>query len=126
MKNLRYIFYALCLLPLCLILIWLIVIPIDLIQERIEDAVAQSGNSTMALSVEGMRKGIFFSLHADSLELKVEDRPALKITDFKGNFSLPLLAELQFGILISGKFKMLQTLRLTPPLHNYELAKPMT
>jgi hypothetical protein len=86
-----------------MVLLWLIALPTDVIRESIEDAVARSGHSNMSLSVEGLRKGIFFALYADSLNLKVDNTPALKITDFKGNYSPRYLTDRQLGFSIKGK-----------------------
>jgi type II secretion system protein N len=103
MKIFRVVLYIIIGIPVLLILFWLIAVPNDLIQERIENAVEHSGGNNMSLSVEGLGKGIFFTLHADSLDLKVEDKPAVKITDFTGSYSPRYLSGGQLGFVIKGK-----------------------
>jgi hypothetical protein len=82
---------------------WIIVVPVDLMKEKLESAVAGSAISNMSLSVKGLRKGIFFTLSADSLDLNTDNRPALKITDITGGFSLRYLTERKLGFDIKGK-----------------------
>ncbi len=103
MIKFRNILYAVVGIPVFLILLWLVAIPEDLIKERLEDAVAKTAKSNMSLSIQGFRKGLFFTLYADSLELKIENRPALKITDFKGSYSPRYLTERKLGFTINGK-----------------------
>jgi type II secretion system protein N len=57
----------------------------------------------MGLSVNGLRKGLFFSLSADSLNLTLDNRPALEITDFTGSFSPRYLTAMKPGFVIKGK-----------------------
>jgi type II secretion system protein N len=70
-----------------LILVWLLAVPNSLIKEKIEDAVSRSGNGSLSLSIEGIRKGILFTLYADAVNLCIEDKPALRISDFYINFN---------------------------------------
>lgn len=102
MIKFRNILYVLIGAPVFLILLWLIAIPDDLIRKSIEDAVAHSGKN-MGLSVNGFKKGIFFTVHADSLDLKIGGKTALTINDFTGNFSPRYLTGLQPGFTIKGK-----------------------
>lgn len=85
-----------------LVLIWLFAIPVSLIQSNIEDAVARSGNSNMRLSVEGLRKGFFLNLFADRLDLKIDDRPALNVTEFSGRFAPGYLLNGKLAVRIKG------------------------
>jgi type II secretion system protein N len=86
-----------------MVLLWTIAIPVDLIKRGMESAVAGQADSYMALSVNGLRKGPFFTLYADSLDLQLDNRPALKITDFSGSFSPRYLADGKLGFDIKGK-----------------------
>jgi type II secretion system protein N len=85
-----------------LVLIWLFAIPVSLIQSNIEDAVARSGNSNMRLSVEGLRKGFFLNLFADRLDLEIDDRPALNVTEFSGRFAPGYLLNGKLAVRIKG------------------------
>ncbi len=103
MTKIRNVILAVIAVPVLLVLIWFFAIPLNLIQERIEDAVARCGSGNMILSITGLRKGVFFSLYADSLDLKIDNRPALKITDFVGNYSARYLTDRRLGFAIKGK-----------------------
>lgn len=89
--------------PIFLIFIWLVAVPDDLILEGLEGGIRRSGNGKMRLSVDGFKKGIFFTLHADTLNLQVDNRPVLKITDVTGRSSLRYLTGGQLGFVIKGK-----------------------
>lgn len=89
--------------PVLLVLLWTIAVPVDLIKERLESAVTGPADSGVTLSVNGLRKGLFFTLSADSLDLKIDNRPALMITDFTGSFSPRHLAGRKLGFDIIGK-----------------------
>lgn len=83
MIKLRHFLYATVSIPLILILIWFFAVPDELIKEKIEDTVAQSGNKNLNIEIHGLRKGFFFSLHADRLILKADNIPAIEILDFR-------------------------------------------
>lgn len=89
--------------PVFMVLIWFFAVPDDLIREGLEGAVRRSGNGKMRLSVDGFKKGIFFTLHADALNLQQDNRPLLKITDVTGRGSLRYLTGGQIGFRIKGK-----------------------
>lgn len=103
MIKLRNILLVLAGIPVLLVLLWTIAVPVDLIKERLELAVAGRPDSNFALAVTGLKKGIFFTLSADSLNLKIDNRPALKITDFTGGFSPRYLTGRRLGFDIKGK-----------------------
>ncbi len=102
MIKLRNILLVLAGIPVLLVLLWTIAVPVDLIKERLESAVTGPANSSMALSINGLRKGVFFTLSAESLDLKIDNRPALKITDFTGSFSPRYLSAGKLGFNIRG------------------------
>jgi type II secretion system protein N len=89
--------------PVLLVLLWAIAVPVDLIKERLESAVAGPADSNIAIAVNGLRKGLFFTLSADSLDLKIDNRPALRITDFTGSFSPRYLAGGKLAFDVKGK-----------------------
>ena len=102
MKLLNFL-YCITGLTVFLILVWLFAIPNELIQQKMEDAVSQSGDGTMALSVEGISKGIFFSLYADTINLSIDNKPALSINDLSINFTPRHLNTGKLAFLVRGK-----------------------
>lgn len=103
MNKLRNFFLIIPAVPVFLILIWVFAVPDDLIQEQIDDVLIRSGNSNMDLSINGLRKGLLFSLYADNINLRIDNKPALDITDFTGNFSPRYLADKKLAFRINGK-----------------------
>jgi len=103
LKKLRNILLVLAGLPVFLVLLWTIAVPVDLIKERLESAVAGPAGGNAALSVNGLRKGIFFTLSAESLDLKIDSRPALRISDFSGSFTPRYLTGGKLGFDIKGR-----------------------
>ena len=103
MTKLRYLLYAAIAIPVLLLLIWMIAIPEDLIRNRIESAVTNSGNRNIRLSIEGFRKGPFFNLYADSLDFSIDDKPALRITGFRSTFKPFYLMGKELAFSIRGK-----------------------
>ncbi len=101
MKKLQIILAIIAAVPALLILTWLVAIPEELIEGHIENAMAQSGNN-MSLSVDGLRKGILFALYADSLDLQMDNKPAIQITNFSSSFSPSYLSNKQLAFAISG------------------------
>ncbi|MEW6602228.1 MAG: type II secretion system protein GspN [Nitrospirota bacterium] len=103
MIKLRNILLVLAFVPVLLILLWTIAVPLDLIKERLESSVTGQADGSMTLSLNGLRKGIFFSLYAESLELKIDNSPALIITGFTGRLSPCCLADLRLGFDMKGR-----------------------
>ncbi len=99
----RNILYSLALLPLFIILVWFFAVPDDLLRTKIEDSISETGNSSINASIEGFRKGFFFSFDADSLQLKKGDLPILNITDISGRFNPLFLFRKQLAFSIAGK-----------------------
>ncbi|MBI4699051.1 MAG: type II secretion system protein GspN [Nitrospirae bacterium] len=64
-----------------IVLVWLIVIPEDVIKTAIEDSISNNGQMDLKSSVNGLRKGLLFSVYADNIELNISNTPALIITD---------------------------------------------
>lgn len=102
MNKLLNILYVLTGMLVFLVLVWFIAIPVSLIKSNIEDVVARSGNNNMKLSIEGLRKGIFLNLYADKLDLEIDNKPALIITEFAGRFAPGYLLDGKLAIRIKG------------------------
>ncbi|MDH4028416.1 MAG: hypothetical protein OEU95_06280 [Nitrospirota bacterium] len=103
MKRLRYIFYPVIGLPVLIILVWLIAVPTELIHEKIEDSIANTGNARIEAEVTGLRKGVLLSLYADAFELVIDKKPALSITEISFDFSPRYLLNGQLAFLIKGR-----------------------
>ena len=86
MKLLNFL-YGITGLIVFLILVWLFAVPNELIKERMENAVSMSGNGSMTLSIDGISKGIFFSLYADSIDLSIDNKQAITINDISIKFT---------------------------------------
>lgn len=87
MRHFRRPLAVLAIMPVIAVLAWAIAVPTSLIEEKIEEAVVQSQSGSLSLSVDGLRKGVLFSLHAGNLDLNIDGSPALTITDISGRFS---------------------------------------
>ncbi len=103
MKVFRYILYFTAGLPVFLVLVWLFALPDNLIQERIEDAVADAGKDEIKASITGFKKGLFFTVHAKTLDLTFDKIPALTIMDLTGRFNPRYLIDKQLAFSIKGK-----------------------
>jgi type II secretion system protein N len=96
-------FFAIIAIPVFLILVWIFAVPGELLKETIENAVARSGNKSLGLSIDGFKKGIFFSIRADSFNLQIDKKPALSITDFSCDFIPGYLIDRELAFIIKGK-----------------------
>jgi len=102
MKLLNFL-YGITGLTVFLILVWLFAVPNELMQEKMENAVSRSGDGSLTLSIDGIRKGIFFSLYADTINLSIDNKPALSIYDLSINFTPRHLNVGKLAFLIRGK-----------------------
>ncbi len=102
MKKFLNILYVLAGILVFLVLVWLFAIPVSLIQSNIEGVVARSGNSNMRLTIEGLRKGLFLNLYADRLDLNIDNRAALTVTEFNGRFTPGYLLYGKLAVRIKG------------------------
>ncbi len=89
--------------PVFLILIWLFAIPIDLIHEKIEDSISNSADAHIHARINGLRKGFFFTLYADGLDLIINNIPALNIEHITVSFNPEYLIDRQFAFSMEGK-----------------------
>lgn len=103
MNKIRNFTYLTGTILILIILIWFIVIPKDLIEDYIEQSPARSGLKNIKLSIEGLHKGFLFNLNASSLNLLIDDRPALVITDLTGRLSAVLFKNKSVAISVNGK-----------------------
>ena len=99
----RHIIYTAISIPSFLILIWFFAIHENLITEKIEGIIAKSGNRNISLEVKQLKKGVFFSLNAESLLLKFDGKDALEITDFHARFAPGYLTDGKVAFKLTGK-----------------------
>ncbi len=103
MIKLRNILYAVTGIPVFIILIWFFAIPDNLLKDKIEDSISRSGKIKITASITGLRKGLFFNVYADRLDLKIDKTPALRITDISVRINPLFLLKKQFAVSIKGK-----------------------
>jgi len=64
----------------CIPFIWYFAVPVSLIKDSIEGSVsAQNSRDGTRVSTEGLRKGFFFTVYADSIDLQTGSAPPLSI-----------------------------------------------
>ncbi|MBI5098236.1 MAG: type II secretion system protein GspN [Nitrospirae bacterium] len=103
MFKLRNILYFIIGFPVFIILVWLFAVPDNLIQYKIEAAISNTGQGNVRASLKGFTKGLFFTVHADSLDLDFDKTPALTITNLAGCFNPRYLIKKQLAFSFKGK-----------------------
>ncbi|RJQ50364.1 MAG: hypothetical protein C4538_00350 [Nitrospiraceae bacterium] len=103
MIKLRHILFAAICIPILALLIWLFAVPENLLQEKLEGAISGSGPANVTGRMKGFRKGIFFSVYSDNLELSVDGVPALTITELKGTFDPHYIFQMKAALSVKGK-----------------------
>ncbi len=103
MTRFRNFLYLVISIPVFIILIWSLALPDSLIKTTIEDSISSRGKPNINASIKGLRKGVFFTVYADSLELKIGKTPALRITDISSRINPLHLLKKQFAFSIKGK-----------------------
>lgn len=73
--------YALLGIAVFTVLVWFFAVPDDYILATIEEAVSVDKDTEMALSIDELRKGLFFSVYAERIQLRIKGRPAMNVTD---------------------------------------------
>lgn len=72
---------AFALIAVSVLMIWVLAIPKELIIAYAEEALSDIQRPKISFTTDRLKKGIFFSVHADNIVLEIDGRPALKITD---------------------------------------------
>jgi len=103
MIRLRNFLYLAIAIPVFIILVWYFVLPSSLIQTKIEDTISNKGRLNINASINGFRKGPFFTVYAESLELKIDKTPALRITDISCRINPLYLLKRQVAFSIRAK-----------------------
>lgn len=103
MTKLRNLLFLTISMPVLIILIWLVAIPDDSIKAFIENSISDSGKSSIDASIKGLKKGIFFTVYAESLELSIDSTPALRVTDISSKINPLHLFKKQIAFSVRGK-----------------------
>jgi type II secretion system protein N len=99
----RNILYILISIPMFIMLTWYFAVPTDLIHEQIKDFISNSTGADINATITGLRKGVLPGLHADTLDLSIDEKPALNIEDLSVIFNPGYLLKKQLAFSISGK-----------------------
>jgi type II secretion system protein N len=98
----RHILYLILFIPVFIILVWFFAVPEELIRSRIEDAISVAGQGKVTASLKGFKKGLFLTVHADSLDLDLDGTPALTISNIAGCFKASYLIKRQIAFSFRG------------------------
>jgi type II secretion system protein N len=88
MKFVRYTLSVVIAIPVLIILVWYFAIPDDYLQSSLENAVAAHSISDIDIDISGFRKGLFFTTHADSLDISMDKKHLVSVTDLKSSIHL--------------------------------------
>jgi type II secretion system protein N len=78
-------------------------IPESLVKENIQDYVSNHGKFNIELSIKGLKKGVFFRVSADTLELKKDDFSALRITKVSCRINPLYLLKKELAFSVRGR-----------------------
>ena len=82
---------------------WLLAIPNSVLESAIRDSISDNGRSSISVSIEGLRKGLFFSVYIDSLGLEIDGNTALIVTDISSRINPFYLAKKQLAFSLVGR-----------------------
>ena len=102
MNIFRYIIYTIIVIAISMVMVWFFAIPDDLIRLKIEETLSGLENSKIRVSVEDLSKGLFFSVHANSIQLEIKDKPAFRITEVRGRINPLFIIKKQLAFSIKG------------------------
>lgn len=102
MLKLRNLFFLIISIPLVILMLWQITLPEDVIKAAIENFISGSGRFNIASSIEGLRKGLFLTIYAESLELKIDKTSAFTLTDITSRINPLYLLKRQFVFSVQG------------------------
>ena len=103
MTKLRNPLFLIISIPVFILLLWLIALPDSVIKTTIENSISNNGRLNINPSIKGLRKGLLFTVYADSLELKIDKKTALIITDISGRINPLYLLKKLVAFSIRGK-----------------------
>lgn len=94
--------YFLLSLSLVTVTVWYLAIPRDVVEESIEKHISGLGNEIKA-DIKDLKRGIFFNLHAKSLDIEIREKPAVKIAEVSSRINPLYLLKKQLFFTIEGK-----------------------
>ena len=80
---------------------WLIVLPADTIEERLESTLGRDG---ITVDAKGLRKGLFYSIGIEALEVKKDGAVVAAFYDVTLKPDWPALLRFAPGVKVSGEF----------------------
>lgn len=99
----RNILYILLVIAVFILLFWFFAIPDDLIREKIEESVSGLNNQEIRVSMDEIKKGLFFSVHSKNVQLKIGDKPALTVTELTARINPIYFIRKQLTFSIEGR-----------------------
>lgn len=103
MLKARNIFLLIISIPLIILMLWQIALPEDVIKAAIENFISGSGRFNIASSIRGIRKGLFFTIYSESLELKIDKTSVFTLTDITSRINPLYLLKRQLVFSVQGK-----------------------
>jgi len=103
MRKFKITLLVLLSIPLLFILFWIFAVPGDVIKERIEAEIAQTQGADLSAVFNDFRKGPFFNLNAESLDLNIADMPLLTIDDVSARPAPENILMGQLALSLTGK-----------------------
>lgn len=103
MTRTRKLLYIITGVPVFIILAWYFAVPDSLVKSAIEDAVSNNGKLDATTSINGLKKGLFFTVHMDSLELTINKTPAITITDITAKINPLYILKKQLAFSVKAK-----------------------
>jgi type II secretion system protein N len=103
MTLFRYLLYAALIIPLFVILVWYFAVPEKIITASIEDSITQHLGPGVKTSLQGLNKGLFFTVHAGSIDFTVNGTPVLRITDIWGRLNPLQVFKKKIAFSVKGK-----------------------
>ncbi len=103
MTRVSKLLYLAISIPVFIVLIWFFAVPDSLIKTIIEDSISNRGRPKTDISIKGLKKGLFFTVHVDNVKLNIDNTPALIITDISSKLNPLQLFRKQLAFSVKGK-----------------------
>ena len=82
---------------------WIFALPDNLIKAAVEDSISSSGKTEIKATIHGLRKGMFFNVYAESLDLSIGGTTALRFTDISCRVNPLYLFKKKLVFSVTGK-----------------------
>lgn len=103
MTRTRKLLYIIAGVPAFIILAWYFAVPDSLLKSAIEDSISNNRQLDASASINGLKKGLFFTVHMDSLELNIIKTPAVTITDISVKINPLYILKKQLAFSVKAK-----------------------